>query len=408
MKKRVSLLLALLLMLSFFSGMANAATFDVAGKAMELDTISSMGVTKVNVESLKQLGMKVATEGEKVKVSNDEVTFEFEKNSNEVEVNDVEFETVGKTEVKDGKVYVPFRFFFETMNYEVAWADGKTSLKKKEAPKYPVVYENEGKKYTVEKEPKTIVSMAPDTTETLFRLGAGSKLVGRTTYCNYPEEALKVQEIGTLREPKIEVIVSLKPELVMAATHFKEEHLKLIAGAKINTFAKPTPDSMEKAYEDLLVMGAIVNRNYEARALASTMREKMNYVSMLTKKAEKPSVYVMVGTGQYGEYVHGKDSFVHSIILAAGGVNAAEDAEGWKYTLEKLIQKNPNYIFASEMDKKTVESGENYKALSALKDGKLIEINTDIFSRPSERAVTEGLKVLLKALHPELAKKLTF
>ena len=56
----------------------------------------------------------------------------------------------------------------------------------------------------------------------------------------------------------------------------------------------------------------------------------------------------------------------------------------------------------------TIKTGAAYKGLSAVKDGKVIEINNDIFSRASNRVVTEGLKELLKIAHPEVIKQLDF
>lgn len=404
MRKKILIMLALVILLTSFINISYSANFEKEN----FNTIVTDSVTKVDVDNLLSFGFTVKATGDKVEIANKDVKFEFKKNSNEVSVNDISFKTVGKTEVRNNKVYIPFRFFFETINYEVIWNNGKTSVKKLNDPKYPVEYTKDGTKYIVSKEPSKIVSLAPDITETVFRLGAGNKLVGRTQYCNYPPEAKKVKEVGTMYEPNIETVISLKPDLIMAATHYKEDVIKKFQTAKITTFVKNSPNRLEDSYKDILVIGNIVNKNYEARALASTMREKVNYVSMLTKSISKPSVYFVVGTGEGGEYTHGDNTFVNDIIVATGGVNSAKDSEGYKYTVEKLVKNNPEYIFGGSWAKDTMNKSSNYLTLKALKNNNFIVIDEDVFNRPSERLVTDGLKTILKAIHPELLTKISF
>ncbi|HAN43186.1 MAG TPA: ABC transporter substrate-binding protein, partial [Sphaerochaeta sp.] len=60
-----------------------------------------------------------------------------------------------------------------------------------------------------------IVSLAPNVTEIIYALGSGDQLVGRTDYCNYPEEALAITSIGTLWEPNLEAILSLDADIAI-------------------------------------------------------------------------------------------------------------------------------------------------------------------------------------------------
>ena len=63
--------------------------------------------------------------------------------------------------------------------------------------------------------PRKVVSLAPSVTETLFALGFGDRLVGVTTYCDYPVEAQKLPKIGGFMNPSLEVIVAKKPDVVI-------------------------------------------------------------------------------------------------------------------------------------------------------------------------------------------------
>src|SRR5687768_5948246 len=72
---------------------------------------------------------------------------------------------------------------------------------------------------------KRIVSLAPSVTEMLYFLGFGSRVVGRSSYCNYPPEVLKVASVGGFVDASIEKIVSLEPDIVVA---YKGNSLDLV------------------------------------------------------------------------------------------------------------------------------------------------------------------------------------
>src|SRR5215203_3782436 len=61
-----------------------------------------------------------------------------------------------------------------------------------------------------------IVSLAPSFTEILYAIGAGPEVIGTTTYCDYPAEALKTVKVGDMMNPNVEKIISLKPNIVFA------------------------------------------------------------------------------------------------------------------------------------------------------------------------------------------------
>ncbi len=66
--------------------------------------------------------------------------------------------------------------------------------------------------------PRRIVSLAPSTTEILFALGLGDRIVGVTSFCDYPEEAKKKPKIGGMSNPSLEAIITMKPDLVVMTT----------------------------------------------------------------------------------------------------------------------------------------------------------------------------------------------
>lgn len=413
MKKISRLLLVIILLTALFSNLvfASGVSFKIDGATKAIATESKDGRTYISGNSLKGFGLDISTSGNTIVAKNKEVEFKFTLNTNKVKVNNTDFILDSKSYKKGQEVYLPFRFILETLGYDVKWDNSTKGIKadKQKKISYPVTIESNGVKYTVSKEPGTIVSLAPDVTETLFAIGAGEKVKGRTKYCNYPKDVEGIKEVGSMTEPSIETIIDIGPELVIAATHYKEEVLNKLKEGKIAILAKESPKTLDEMYADTLKIGAVVNRNYEARALVSSMKSKVETVQMHTRNIKnKPTAYYVVGTGQYGEYTAGKDTFVAEIIRIAGGINAADDVTGWKYSLEKLIDRNPDYLFGAQWDYETMTTSNNYQGLKAIKNSNFKVVNVDIFSRPSARAIDEGLKILVEMFHKDIVKKLSF
>lgn len=410
---RITSVVLMLVMLFTSLSFASNNTLTVGGSKKSVVMENYNGRTYIAGKSLSGLGLGLnsSIKGNIATVKNSQVTMEFTVDTNQVKINGVPMTLDVKTYKKAQEVYLPLRFIMETLGYEVKWDNNTRSIsttKTKEIT-YPIIFEGEGKKYTVAKAPKTIVSLAPSVTETLFAIGAGDMIKGRTQYCTYPSATKSITDVGTMKDPSTEVVVSLAPDLVIAATHYKEEVLNQFTKAGINVVAKNSPNTLEEMYDYTLKMGAIVGKNYEARALVSTMKAKVETTKMFTSRIKnKPKVYYVVGTGQSGEYTAGKDTFIADVIKVTGGINVANDVTGWKYSLEKLIDNNPDIIFGPASGYNTMTSSPNYANLKAIKNKKYITVNKDIFSRPSPRLIDEGLKILVRGFHGNLANLLNF
>lgn len=400
MKQRL-LALVLALMMIFSIGLSAAPQ-----KVESKDLLTQNARSYIEADQIKNYGLKVEGKDKTVTVVDGADKISFTAGTNLMTVNGTDFTMDTKTMAKDGKVYIPFRILFETLNYQVGWdkAAKAVTLEKKAEAKLPV----KNDKYEIKENHSKIVSIAPSVTETLFEIGAGDMVLGRSDYCNFPKEAEKVTSVGSMTEPDVEKLISLKPTCVIAQTHYKEEVLTKLQKAGIKVFAMDTPKSMEETYKSIETIGLITGKNTEARALIATMKAKLQSVERYTKKLSAPTAYIVVGTGQYGEYTHGKDSFMDDILRIAGLTNGPRDAEGFSYTLEKLIALDPHYILVPAFAIDQVKTDKVYKGLSAVNEGRVIEINADVFSRPSARVVDEGVKALLKIAHPDILNSLEF
>lgn len=271
---------------------------------------------------------------------------------------------------------------------------------------YPYTVKNsKGKEVVIEREPQKIISLAPSITELIYALGKGDKLVGRTDYCDYPEEVKKAPSIGSLTDPNIEKIVELQPDLVVASTHFKEDVAKKLEDLGIKVVVLYNAENFDGAYDTITTFGQIINAQDKAGELVSGMKEKIEGIKEKVKGAETPKVYYVVGFGKDGDYTATGETFIAQMIEMAGGENIAKDATGWTYSLEKIIENDPEYIIISKNYgmKEQFIGTEGYKELSAVKNNKVIEIDNNILDRQGPR-LAEGIETLAKILHPDLFK----
>lgn len=267
---------------------------------------------------------------------------------------------------------------------------------------YPLtVKDSSGREVVIESEPKTVVSLAPSITEIIYALGKGDTLVGRTTYCNYPEEATKIEEIGTLMEPNVEKITSIKPDLIIGSTHLDEKIVKQLEELGMKIVYINESEDIEGSYKTITSIGEILNANEVATKTVNEMKTKIDAVVAKVKDTTtKPSVYYVVGF----DFTAGKDTFINQLIELAGGKNAADDVEGWSYSIEKLVEKNPDIIITDNALVEEVKTKEFYKDLTAVKNGQLYGVNGDIFSRQGSPRLAEAVEELAKIIHPELFK----
>ena len=248
--------------------------------------------------------------------------------------------------------------------------------------------------------PQRVVSLGPNITETLFALDRGELLVGRTDYCDYPPEALDIPTVGTLTEPSLEKIVSLTPDLVIASTHVKAELLNTIEEAGIPVLSVYSEESFEGVYSLIGEVARKIGADDEGKKLTGEMMKTVDLVRKKAAGREKPTVYYVIGYGEYGDYTAGGNTFIGKMIEMAGGINAAAELEGWRYSLEELLVQDPDMLICSGNygnipQELTAAAG--YRDLSAVKEGRIYTIDNNKLDRQGPR-LAEGLKDLAEII----------
>jgi iron complex transport system substrate-binding protein len=248
-----------------------------------------------------------------------------------------------------------------------------------------------GRKIILDEVPQKIVSLSPSNTEILFALGAGERIVGVTSYCDYPEEAKKVEQMGDYEGPNMELIMKVQPDVVLAG-YIQEELVKNLEDVGIPVIVTEA-ESFEAIYQSISLIGKVTGTDAEAEKITTEMKTKIAEIEAKTKDKEKPTVFYLVWTDPL--MTAGSKTFINDVIKAAGGINVAEKVDGWaKYSAEELVQDNPEILVAalhstdSGMTKEDLSKNQIFSKLGCVKQGEIHVMSDDnIISRPGPRIV---------------------
>lgn len=263
-----------------------------------------------------------------------------------------------------------------------------------------------GRQVDIPKTVQRIVSMAPNVTEMLFAIGLDSEIVGVTEFCNYPESAKAKTKIGGYYNPNIEVILSLKPDLIVATPDgYSKERIERLEKSGIPIFIV-NPKTIDDVLESLLALGKITGREEYSKQVVDGLKNRVNAIRDKVSKIpvnKRPKVFYEIG--QDPLVTVGPGNFVNDLIKTAGGINIAEDApNSWPiYSVEAIITKNPDIILTApptmtSSDKNELERWKKYRTISAVINNRIYAIDPDILLRSGPR-IFDGLEKLYVLFH---------
>jgi len=258
--------------------------------------------------------------------------------------------------------------------------------------------------------PQRIVSLAPSNTEILYALGLGDKVVGVTDYDNYPPEVKSKTVIGGFSDPDIEKVVSVAPDLILAANLHEQEVIPQLEKRGLTVLAL-NPQTLEGISKSVMLVGKVAGKEAEAIKLLADMDKRTKAVRDATaslKPEGRPRVLYV--TWHDPIWTAGSATLFNDLIYQAGGTNIAADLKGYAtISLESVIQRNPQVIVVmSSMGERSTsfeytKNEPRFQATDALKNGQIFSIDADIFGRTTPRIV-DGLEQLARMMHPEIFK----
>ncbi len=253
-----------------------------------------------------------------------------------------------------------------------------------------------GRKVKVTPYPQRIVSLAPSITETLFALGLGDRVVGVTSFCDYPPEARQKEIVGDTMRPGLEKIVALKPDLVIASTASQLEQFV----RKLDEMAIPiyvsNPRDVEGVLSTIAGIGELTGASESANELVGKMRARLEEIHNRVATCKPPRVLFILGTQPL--ITVGGHTFINDLVSRAGGQSISEDetSEYPQYSLETAVARQPEVIFLQAGEG---ELPDRLKQTPAAQSGRVFHLDDNLLLRPGPRII-EGLDEMAKRICP--------
>jgi iron complex transport system substrate-binding protein len=276
------------------------------------------------------------------------------------------------------------------------------------ADDFPVtVVDAEGTEITIEEMPARIISLAPSTTETIFALGAGDRLVGGTDFDDHPAEAADLTDVATYTGVIMEQVVALEPDLVLAAGNFFTPPDDIAKMRELGyTVAVLYAPDVETVLSDIELIGTVIGTPEAARSMTSEMAAQMDAIAAeAAAVGSTPSVFYELGA-EPEIYAPAPDSFLADMIERAGGEPITTgDPALWSIPLEALVVADPEVIVLGDANYGTcpdaVAARAGWDGMTAVLNGDVRPVDDVPITRPGPR-LAQGLASLARAIHPEL------
>jgi len=289
-----------------------------------------------------------------------------------------------------------------------------------------------------------VLSLLSSTTEIIYALGCGDRLVGRSHECDYPEEVSelpictipKFNVDGTSREVDNEVkslvqsalsiyyineklLKELKPDIIFTQSQCEvcavsvsdvENALKNITGLSSRVISVE-PNSLEDIFNDILTIAEILNVRNKGRELIDLIKAKIDYTKKVVYQKSSPSVTAI----EWIDPLMAAGNWVPQLIKVAGGTNlfgeAGKHSPWMKYN--DLVEQDPEIIIVmpcgydikkSLIEIKILKSKKGWGSLKAVRNRNVyITDGNQFFNRPGPRII-ESLEILLEIIHPDLSE----
>ena len=248
--------------------------------------------------------------------------------------------------------------------------------------------------------PQRIVSLNPATTEILFTLGAGTRVIGRTKYDLWPDSARFVPALGDGISPNVEAVLGVRPDLVLLyASQGNRSAADRFRAAGINTVSLKV-DHIADFRRTTELLGAMLHDTARARTVIDSVEHTLDSVRVATRHRPKPRVFWHIWDSPL--ITVGSGSFMSELVDIAGATNVYADITGpsGPIALEDVARRDPDYILAGPIGAARIDADPRWRIVRAAREKKIVIVDTLLVARPAVR-LGEAAVSLARLLHPE-------
>jgi iron complex transport system substrate-binding protein len=251
-----------------------------------------------------------------------------------------------------------------------------------------------------DKYPQRIVCLTEETTETLYLLGQGDRIVGVSGYTVRPPEARSKPKISAFINARFDKIVALDPDLVLAFSDLQADLAAELTrrGIAVVTFNQR---SIAEILQMIRMLGGLVGCQGEAEALAERLASGL---AAIREQAERFPVRLRTFFEEWDEPLISGIRWVEELVEIAGGAPIFPELAQGRLAKDRIVdpaevaRRNPQVVFASwcgkRMRKQTIQGRPGWNAVDAVRDDRIYEIKSTYILQPGPASLTDGVQQL--------------
>ena len=252
--------------------------------------------------------------------------------------------------------------------------------------------------------PRRIVCLTEETTETLYRIGAGDRVVGISGYTLRPPEARKKPKVSSFLEADYDKILELGPDLVLAFSDLQADITRELAKRGVSVYVF-NQRSVSEILQTIRVVGGLVGLPEEAAALADELTANLRrHAKAAAQLPRRPRVFFE----EWHEPLISGIRWVTELIEIAGGEDLCPEARGEQgakgriFEPAEIARRDPEVVIASWCGKKArqdaIRERPGWDEVTAVKDDQLYEVKSVYILQPGPAALTDGVDQLARII----------
>ncbi len=230
-----------------------------------------------------------------------------------------------------------------------------------------------------------VVSLVPATTELLFAIGGGPRVVGRTHWCDYPVEARLIPDLGDGLRPNVEAVAAVRPDLVVLYRSAQNTE----AAARLRALGIPAAQFSVDRLADVArvarALGELTGHRREADSLAAAFDTAL---AAATAPPSPAAPALLILAWDQPPMTIGAGSFLSEVVERAGARNLFADlpAASGTVSIEAIATRDPDAILVLAEGDPAFARRPEWQAVRAVRERRLVRVAGSSFSRPGPRA----------------------
>ena len=252
--------------------------------------------------------------------------------------------------------------------------------------------------------PRRIVCLTEETTETLYLLGEGDRVVGVSGYTVRPPEARQKPRISAFINARFDKIEALRPDLILGFSDLQADIAAELVRRGYNVVLF-NQRSVAEILQMIRMLGGLIGRSHRAEALADQLEADLNGIrEQASRFARRPRVYFE----EWDDPLISGIQWVEELVEIAGGDPIFPELRHAKLAKDRIVQPDevvrraPDVVVASwcgkAVRKETIAARAGWDALPAVRDGRIYEIKSAFILQPGPASLTDGVRQLHEIL----------